>query len=51
MTCKFRVLYRAKLDENKKLLDFAQKLEQACIETVESGKMTKDLAILTHGPK
>ncbi|KAK6153083.1 hypothetical protein DH2020_012722 [Rehmannia glutinosa] len=33
------------------LLDFAHKLEAACIETVESGKMTKDLAILIHGPK
>lgn len=43
--------HRAKLDENKKLLDFVHKLEQACIETVESGKMTKDLAILIHGSK
>ncbi|KAL0461697.1 UNVERIFIED_CONTAM: Isocitrate dehydrogenase [NADP], chloroplastic/mitochondrial [Sesamum latifolium] len=43
--------HRAKLDGNEKLLDFAQKLEAACIETVESGKMTKDLAILIHGPK
>ncbi|KAK6128322.1 hypothetical protein DH2020_037936 [Rehmannia glutinosa] len=43
--------HRAKLDGNVKLLDFAHKLEAACIETVESGKMTKDLAILIHGPK
>ncbi|KAM7512472.1 hypothetical protein LguiB_011347 [Lonicera macranthoides] len=43
--------HRAKLDNNEKLLDFVHKLEEACIETVESGKMTKDLAILTHGPK
>ncbi|XP_075493413.1 isocitrate dehydrogenase [NADP]-like isoform X2 [Primulina tabacum] len=43
--------HRANLDGNEKLLDFAHKLEAACIETVESGKMTKDLAILTHGPK
>ncbi|KAL0381738.1 UNVERIFIED_CONTAM: Isocitrate dehydrogenase [NADP], chloroplastic/mitochondrial [Sesamum angustifolium] len=43
--------HRAKLDGNEKLLDFGQKLEAACIETVESGKMTKDLAILIHGPK
>ncbi|KAK6155208.1 hypothetical protein DH2020_009456 [Rehmannia glutinosa] len=43
--------HRAKLDGNEKLLDFAHKLEAACIETVESGKMTKDLAILIHGPK
>ncbi|CAA2997104.1 peroxisomal isocitrate dehydrogenase [NADP] [Olea europaea subsp. europaea] len=43
--------HRAKLDGNEKLLDFSHKLEAACIETVESGKMTKDLAILIHGPK
>ncbi|XP_051140696.1 isocitrate dehydrogenase [NADP]-like [Andrographis paniculata] len=43
--------HRAKLDGNEKLLCFAHKLEAACIETVESGKMTKDLAILIHGPK
>ncbi|TYI60368.1 hypothetical protein E1A91_D10G099500v1 [Gossypium mustelinum] len=43
--------HRAKLDKNEMLLDFVQKLEAACIETVEAGKMTKDLAILTHGPK
>jgi isocitrate dehydrogenase len=39
------------LDKNEKLLDFANKLEAACVETVESGKMTKDLALLIHGPK
>ncbi|KAI4366866.1 hypothetical protein MLD38_022678 [Melastoma candidum] len=43
--------HRAKLDKNDKLLDFVRKLEAACIETVETGKMTKDLAILVHGPK
>ncbi|KAK6913084.1 Isopropylmalate dehydrogenase-like domain [Dillenia turbinata] len=43
--------HRAKLDENSKLLDFAYNLESACIETVEKGKLTKDLAILIHGPK
>ncbi|KAL6587461.1 hypothetical protein OROMI_000439 [Orobanche minor] len=47
----FGTLFLAKLDGNEKLLDFAHKLEAACIETVESGKMTKDLAILIHGPK
>ncbi|KAK9065101.1 hypothetical protein SSX86_016484 [Deinandra increscens subsp. villosa] len=41
----------AKLDNNERLADFVQKLETACVETVESGKMTKDLAILIHGPK
>ncbi|XAR58207.1 Isocitrate dehydrogenase (NADP(+)) [Bertholletia excelsa] len=43
--------HRAKLDNNKKLLNFVHNLEAACVETVESGKMTKDLAILVHGPK
>ncbi|KAF2314747.1 hypothetical protein GH714_033428 [Hevea brasiliensis] len=43
--------HRAKLDENERLLDFTQKLEAACIGTVESGKMTKDLALIIHGPK
>ena len=43
--------FRAKLDKNERLLDFVHKLEAACIETVESGNMTKDLAILIHGPK
>ncbi|PON84229.1 Isocitrate dehydrogenase NADP-dependent [Trema orientale] len=43
--------HRAKLDKNDRLLDFAHKLEVSCVETVETGKMTKDLAILIHGPK
>ncbi|KAK6133127.1 hypothetical protein DH2020_033166 [Rehmannia glutinosa] len=43
--------HRAKLDDNSRLVDFTEKLEAACIATVESGKMTKDLAILLHGPK
>ncbi|KAL6228294.1 hypothetical protein ACLB2K_002247 [Fragaria x ananassa] len=43
--------HRAKLDDNAKLLEFTQKLEEACIGTVESGKMTKDLALILHGPK
>jgi isocitrate dehydrogenase len=42
---------RAKLDKNDKLLEFVRKLEAACIETVEAGNMTKDLALLIHGPK
>ncbi|XP_078148781.1 isocitrate/isopropylmalate dehydrogenase family protein [Carex rostrata] len=43
--------HRAKLDNNEKLMEFVKNLESACIETVESGKMTKDLALLIHGPK
>lgn len=38
--------HRGKLDGNQELIDFCLKLEQVCIETVESGKMTKDLAML-----
>ena len=43
------LLHRAKLDENDKLKVFAEKLEAVCIETMESGKMTKDLAICIKG--
>jgi len=43
------LMHRAKLDENAELLNFCEKLEQVCIETVESGEMTKDLAVLIHG--
>ena len=43
--------HRGKLDENKNLIDFCSTLEKVCIETVESGKMTKDLAVLIHGKK
>ena len=38
--------HRAKLDENEELKKFVKNLEKTCIETVESGAMTKDLAIL-----
>ena len=38
--------HRAKLDNTPELAKFAQSLEKVCIETVESGKMTKDLALL-----
>ena len=38
--------HRAKLDNNPALTNFAESLEKVCIETVESGKMTKDLALL-----
>jgi isocitrate dehydrogenase len=41
--------FRGKLDQNSALIAFANTLEEVCIETVESGKMTKDLAICTHG--
>jgi len=38
--------HRGKLDSNKELIKFAQTLEEVCIESVENGSMTKDLAIL-----
>ena len=45
-----RALYhRGTFDGNQPLIDFAQLLERICIETVESGKMTKDLAACVHG--
>ena len=43
--------HRAALDDNAELARFAQALESVCVETVESGKMTKDLALLVKGGK
>lgn len=43
--------FRGKLDGNDALINFANALEAVCIETVESGKMTKDLAVCIHGNK
>jgi isocitrate dehydrogenase len=43
--------HRGKLDNNEPLIDFCEKLEKVCIETVEGGQMTKDLALLVHGPE
>jgi isocitrate dehydrogenase len=41
--------HRGQLDDNQALINFAHKLEQVCIDTVESGLMTKDLALIVHG--
>lgn len=41
--------FRGKLDNNQELIDFTHALEATCIETVESGIMTKDLAVCIHG--
>ncbi|MDG1792721.1 MAG: isocitrate dehydrogenase (NADP(+)) [Flavobacteriaceae bacterium] len=41
--------HRGKLDNNIELIDFCKTLETVCIETVENGQMTKDLALLIHG--
>jgi len=38
---------RGELDDNKELMEFADKLEKATLATIEGGKMTKDLAIIT----
>jgi len=43
------LLHRAKLDNNKSLKDYAELLEATCISTIESGFMTKDLAICIKG--
>ena len=43
--------HRAKLDNNPALDKFCKTLERVCIETVESGKMTKDLAVCIYGEK
>ena len=40
--------HRGKLDNNSELINFANTLEKVCVETVESGSMTKDLAILIN---
>jgi len=43
------LLHRAKLDDNKKLGEFANLLEKTCTNTIEEGHMTKDLAICIKG--
>jgi len=40
------LMHRGKLDTNQDLIDFCKLLESVCIETIEEGKMTKDLALL-----
>ena len=40
------LMHRGKLDNNQELIDFCKLLESVCIETIEEGKMTKDLALL-----
>jgi isocitrate dehydrogenase len=44
------LIYRGKFDDTPDVIKFAETLERVCVETVESGKMTKDLAILI-GPE
>jgi isocitrate dehydrogenase len=41
--------FRGRLDNNPDLVRFCEALEKVCVDTVESGKMTKDLAVCIHG--
>ena len=41
--------HRGKLDNNPALVQFCETLEKVCVDVVESGKMTKDLAVCIHG--
>ena len=43
--------FRGKLDGNQELVNFCHTLERVCIDIVEQGKMTKDLAVCIHGNK
>ena len=43
--------FRGKLDNNQELINFSHALEAVCVETVQSGKMTKDLAVCVSGNK
>lgn len=43
--------HRAKLDDNRELLKFVRTLEKSCVEAVDDGQMTKDLAGAIHGLK
>ena len=43
------LLHRAALDNNSQLKNFCEVLEKVCIDTIESGFMTKDLAICIKG--
>lgn len=43
------LMHRGHLDGNQPLIEFCEKLEQVCVETVEGGEMTKDLALLVYG--
>lgn len=43
--------FRGRLDNNEALVNFCQTLEHVCVDVVESGRMTKDLAVCIHGNK
>jgi len=41
--------HRGRLDQNTKLVQWAELLERTCVQVIEEGKMTKDLAVCIHG--
>ncbi len=43
------IAHRGKLDGTPEVVEFAKRLEEVCVETVEAGHMTKDLAVCIHG--
>jgi len=43
------LMHRGRLDNTPEVVRFAQALEKTCIETIEAGFMTKDLAVCIHG--
>ena len=43
--------HRGKLDDTPEVIKFAETIERVCVETVEAGHMTKDLAVCIHGSK
>ena len=43
--------FRGKLDGNQELINYCTTLEKVCVDVVESGRMTKDLAVCIHGNK
>ena len=45
------LMFRGKQDENSDLIKFCETLEKVCVQTVENGIMTKDLALCIHGKK
>ena len=42
-------MFRGKKDNNHELIKFCETLEDVCIQTIENGTMTKDLALCIHG--
>ena len=45
------LMFRGKQDGNSDLIKFCETLEKVCVQTVENGIMTKDLALCIHGKK